>query len=105
MSKLTSEIWKYFTINDIDEIKDNCNICNGKLSRGGQNARSYGTLAQIKHLHSAHHFQYDLTPVFIKRKFYYYYLYRDPGPANINPKFGTLIWWKMSIWSFSSGNA
>lgn len=42
MSKLTSEIWSYFTINDADESKPNCNICNRKLSWDGQKARSYG---------------------------------------------------------------
>ncbi|KAL3848453.1 hypothetical protein ACJMK2_019310 [Sinanodonta woodiana] len=57
--KLSSKIWNFFTINAEDESKANCDVCNKRLTRGGRNARSYGTSALINHLRSFHHSEYD----------------------------------------------
>ena len=52
--KKRSGIWKYFQINSIDESFVNCNTCSNKISRGGNNARSYGTTALVNHLRAKH---------------------------------------------------
>ncbi|CAL1528105.1 unnamed protein product, partial [Lymnaea stagnalis] len=53
-------IWKYFTINSVDEAYVNCNTCSLKISRGGKDPRSYGTSALTSHLRRKH------TDVFIE---------------------------------------
>lgn len=61
-SKKRSGIWKYFTINSVDESHVNCNTCSNKISRGGSTARSYGTTALVNHLRAKHpvlHVQYE----------------------------------------------
>ena len=59
-SKKRSVIWKYFTINSVDEAYVNCNTCSLKISRGGKDPRSYGTSALTTHLRTKH------TAVFIE---------------------------------------
>src|ERR1043165_2264237 len=51
---IRSNIWDYFVINAVDEMKANCSICKEKLKRGGNDPRSFGTTALIAHLRSKH---------------------------------------------------
>ena len=49
-----SVVWRLFKVNEDDETKATCNLCNKVLSRGGKSERFFSTTNLNKHLKSLH---------------------------------------------------
>ena len=60
MSKPSSKVWEFYAVNAVSNKLANCLICSDKISRGGNDARSFGTSALINHLKAKHPTHYTL---------------------------------------------
>ena len=58
--RVTSGIWKHFSVNAADESKACCKICEESVSRGGRSTQSYNTSNLRKHLMTKHSEQYTV---------------------------------------------
>lgn len=54
-----SVVWRLFKINDDDQTKVTCNLCNKVLSRGGKTEKSFTTTNMKKHLQTQHQEQLE----------------------------------------------
>ena len=55
-----SKVWEFFVINAVNNKHANCIICSEKISRGGHDARTFGTSSMINHLRSKHPLQFKV---------------------------------------------
>ena len=58
--RVTSGIWKHFSVNAANESKACCKICEESVSRGGRSAKSYNTSNLPKHMMMKHPEQYTV---------------------------------------------
>ena len=54
-----SPVWDHFTISLSDDTKVVCNHCNSTFSRGGKEAKTFGTSNMFKHLWLQHPKEHD----------------------------------------------
>ena len=58
--RVTSGIWKHFSVNPANESKACCKTCEESISRGGGSTKSYNTSNLCKHLMTKHPEQYTV---------------------------------------------
>lgn len=63
-----SAVWSLFKVNENDQSKVTCDLCQKVLSRGGKTANSFTTTNMIKHLKSAHKEQYEQEQMAVKER-------------------------------------
>ena len=67
-SRYRSPVWDHFTISLSDDTKVVCNHCNSTFSRGGKEAKTFGTSNMFKHLRLQHPKEHDEVQAANKEK-------------------------------------